>query len=544
MEPSYWIIICAASATASFVLGWFFSLILGKSKLAAIKQQAEDIIEDAQRKAQNIKKDAAVKSKEKFQNLKAKLNSDSRERENKLRQFEERVGSREKELREKVLQVTETDRKAQRHERSLRLREKQIEEKEQKIDGLYDEQLQRLEQISSLSIEEAKKLYLENIEHRSQREAAELMLQIKTEAREKAVREAKWILSDAIERLASDHTSESTLTVVELPNDRIKGAIIGREGRNIKAFENATGVKVIIDDTPECVVLSGYDPVKREIARQAMEQLVRNPNIQPQYVESVVEKARKTVEKTMREAADRVLKDLKIDNVKPEMREMLSKLHYRTSYGQNVLQHSKEVSLLSGNMAAELGLDEKLARRAGLFHDIGKGISNDVEGSHVTIGVDVTTRCGEHEVVTNAVLAHHDEAEPIHPISVLVTAADIISGSRPGARRESVEAYSQRIENLEKIAEQFDGVSKVYAIYAGREIRIVAEADRLDDAEAALLSSEIAAKIQAEMQYPGQIKIVVIRERKIVRYTDDKSALKSDNGELEDDAKVETAKNR
>lgn len=513
------LIIAIGAGLIMFILGWMLARYVGKNKLSEIKKTAENVLRDAHREADNIKKDAQVKAKERWQQFKMKISSETEEREKRLKQYESRLANREKDVRQRMNNVLEKEQKILAETQRLASQEEALKTKEQKIEQLTLAQLEKLEKITGLSQEEAKKQFLESITQRAQREAAELMLQIKTEAQQKATFEAKWILSDAIQRLASDHTSETTLTSVELPNERIKGAIIGREGRNIKAFEQATGVKVIIDDTPEVVVLSGFDPVKREIARIAMSKLVENPNIQPEYVDDVVEKARRYVENQMNKASEETLNSLNIKNVNPEIKAMLGRLKYRTSYGQNVLQHAKEVALLAGTMAAELGYDVQLARRAGLFHDIGKAMSNDTEGSHVTIGVEVATRCKEHEVVINSILAHHDEAEPIHPISHLVTAADIISGSRPGARREPLEAYGARIEKLEQIAHQFEGVAKVYAIFAGREIRIVVEADKMDDAQAAMLSSNVANKIQSEMQYPGQIKVVVIRERRVVRYT-------------------------
>ncbi len=517
-----------------FITGWILAKFVGRNKVSEIKKIAENTLREAHREAEAIKKDAQVKAKERLHQIKMKITGEFDEREKRLKQYEGRLSNRERDLRQKVNAHLEKEQKVAQMEKALAAEQDQVHAKLQQIDQLAQQQMEKLEKVTGLSLEEAKKQFLESVSKRAQKEAAELMLQIKTEAQQKATHEAKWILSDTIQRLASDHTAESTLTTVDLPNERIKGAIIGREGRNIKAFEQATGIKVIIDDTPEVVLMSGFDPVKREIARVAMTRMVENPNIQPEQIEDIVERARKQVENVMTKASDEVINSLNIKNVAPEMKMLLGRLKYRTSYGQNVLQHSKEVALLAGTMAAELGYDVQLARRAGLFHDIGKAVSNDTEGSHVTIGVEVTTRCKEHEVVINSVLAHHDEAEPIHPISHLVTAADIISGSRPGARREPLEAYGARIEKLEQIAHQFEGVSKVYAIYAGREIRIVVEADKIDDARAAMLSSEVATKIQNEMQYPGQIKVVVIRERRVVRYTNSAAASVDENKVEED----------
>lgn len=517
------VVIMCAAGIVMFILGWVFATYFGKNKVSEIRKIAENTIREAKREAETIRNEAEVKSKQRWHQIKMKIVSETDEREKRLKQYEQKLVNREREIRNKMSGTVEKEQLLQRSQKDLTTQQEQLQTRAQHVESVIHQQMEKLENITKLSYEEAKKQFLESVAQRAQKEAAELMLQMKSEATQKASFEAKWIISDAIQRLASDQTAEITLTTVDLPNEKIKGAIIGREGRNIKAFEQITGVKVIIDDTPEVLVLSSMDPVKREIARLAMLRLTETPNIQPEFIEDVVERCKKQVETAMNKASDEVLNSLNIKNVAPEMKQMLGRLKYRTSYGQNVLQHSKEVALLAGNMASELGYDVQLARRAGLFHDIGKATSNENEGSHVTIGVEVTTRCKEHEVVINSVLAHHDEAEPIHPISQLVTAADIISGSRPGARREPLEAYGARIEKLEQIAQQFDGVSKVYAIFAGREIRIVVEAEKMDDAQSAMLSSNVAQKIQNEMQYPGQIKVVVIRERRVVRYTNSTS---------------------
>ena len=352
-------------------------------------------------------------------------------------------------------------------------------------------------------------------------EAAQMAIDIKEEAKANAQKEAKEIITYAIENIAHEVTIESTLSTVQLPNERYKGMIIGREGRNIRAFEEITGVKVIVDDTPELIVLSGFDPVRREVARLSMENLIKTKNINPNLIEQIVAKATKEVEKTIMKAAEDTLNYLSLRNVHPAIKESLGRLKYRFSYGQNILEHSKEVALLSGAMAAELGFNIKLAKRAGLLHDIGKALTINAEGSHVKLGVDLCTKYKEHEIVINSILAHHEEAEPISPISVLVTAADKISGSRPGARRDTLEAYTKRITGLEEIANSFEGVSKTYAISAGRELRVIVEPERIDDRRAAILSSDIAKKIKEEMEYPGQIKVCVIRQTIASKNTDE-----------------------
>lgn len=408
-------------------------------------------------------------------------------------------------------QLQEWERSLKGEEKKLAQTEAELEKEQARLKEIIEEQTARLERLSGLNREEAKKQLIEQMVAEARSEAAQMLIDIKNEAMERARWEAKEIMAFAIERMATEYTMESTLVSVSLPNDNLKGLIIGREGRNIKAFEAITGVKVIVDDTPETVVMSSFDPIKREVARIAMERLVKSKNINPKNIEVEVQRAQKLVDESIRQAAEQTLRELKIRKVHPEMKEWLGRLKYRTSYGQNILQHSKEVAWLAGHMAAELGLDVELARRAGLFHDIGKAVSNDSEGSHVTIGVELATRCREHPVVINSILAHHEEAEPISPISVLVTAADRISGARPGARRESLEAYTQRITKLEELANSFDGVAKTYAISAGREVRVIVIPEKLSDAQADLLASDIAKKVKEAMEYPGQIKVTVIR---------------------------------
>lgn len=473
---------------------------------------AEDVLEQARREARSIEKDAQVRAKEQIQKDRAQIQAQMREREAEIARNEERVRHKEKELRR--LENNIRDREAGLKNRQQRLEDAQrhIQSLREKAEHLVDEQVAKLESLSGLHREEAQKKLLETLTNRARSEAAQAIIDIKKEAEDKARTEAREILAFAIERMATDYTIESTLVSVSLPNDSWKGLIIGREGRNIKSFEAATGVKVIVDDTPETVVMSGFDPIKREIARLAMESLIKKKNINPKAIDQEVAKATRQVEESIRKAADETLSELKLNNVPGEMRTYLGRLKYRTSYGQNILQHSKEVAFLAGNMAAELGLDVQLARRAGLFHDIGKAVSNDVEGSHVTIGVEITEKFNEHPVVVNSVLAHHEEAEPISPVSVLVTAADRISGARPGARRESLEAYAQRISKLEEVANSFEGVAKTYALSAGREIRVMIQPEKLTDTEADMLASDIAQKIKDSMEYPGQIKVTVIRQ--------------------------------
>ncbi len=490
-------------------------------KVSEAKRKAQELIEEAQKKQEKMERDAYLTAKEKLYQEKSQFIKQMKSREGEFKNRDERIRQREKEVRKLGNKYQEKEWQVNKREQELVRWEKNIKDKEKDVDELKEQQLKNLEEMSGLNRDEAKKMLSASMVSQARSEAAQAVLDIKREAEERARWEAKEIMAFAIERMATEYTMESTLISVELPNDDWKGIIIGREGRNIKAFEAATGVKVIVDDTPETVVMSSFDPVKREIARIAMEKLIKIKNINPKAIDIEVEKATRDVEASVKKASEATLHELKINNVHPEMREYLGRLKYRTSYGQNILQHSKEVAWLAGGMAAELGLDESLAKRAGLFHDIGKAASGDSEGSHVSIGVELATSCAEHPVVINSILAHHEEAEPISPISVLVTAADRISGARPGARRESLEAYAERITKLEELANSFEGVGKTYALSAGREIRVMIMPEKLSDPETKLLAADIARKIKESMEYPGQIKVTVIRQTVSNSFTDE-----------------------
>lgn len=511
MATSSMFIVAVIGLVLGVVLGFGIKMFLIKAREKNARSLADKIIEQAKRSAEKLEKDAYLRAKERFQKERNRIQNQLRQREKELNRQEDRLRKKEKEVQRKENQLRERENALQRRQNELEKERERIVVQEERLKEVVDQEIQKLESLSGLTREEARKELMERMVAEARSEAAQLIIDIRNEAQERAKWEAKEIMAFAIERMATDYTMESTLTSVSLPNDNWKGLIIGREGRNIKAFEAATGVKVIVDDTPETVVMSSFDPIKREIARLTMERLIQSKNINPQAIETEVARATKIVEENIRKAAEQTLKELNIKNVHPEMREWLGRLKYRTSYGQNILQHSKEVALLAGHMAAELGLDVALARRAGLFHDIGKAVSNDSEGSHVTIGVELATRCKEHPVVINAILAHHEEAEPISPISVLVTAADRISGARPGARRESLEAYTQRIKKLEELGNSFEGVAKTYAISAGREVRVIVIPEAVSDVEVDMLASDIARKIKESMEYPGQIKVTVIR---------------------------------
>jgi ribonuclease Y len=510
---------------SGFVLGIIIGVSLyhltKRRKIIQAEQRAKDLMQEVQRKQEKMEREAYLSAKEKLYHEKNQFVKQMKQRENEFNNAEERLRQKEKEIKKLGSKYQEKEWQIGKREQELIKWEKNIREKEKAVEQLREQQIKNLEEISGLNREEAKKLLMDSLVSRARAEAAQSIIEIKREAEERARVEAKEIMAFAIERMATEYTMESTLISVELPNDEWKGIVIGREGRNIKAFEAATGVKVIVDDTPETVVMSSFDPVKREIARIAMERLIKIKNINPKNIENEVERATREVDASVKKAAEETLQELKIKNVHPEMREHLGRLKYRTSYGQNILQHSKEVAWLAGGMAAELGLDVALAKRAGLFHDIGKAVSGDSEGSHVSIGVELATRCNEHAVVINSILAHHEEAEPISPLSVLVTAADRISGARPGARRESLEAYAERITKLEELANSFEGVGKTYALSAGREIRVMIMPEKISDVETKLLAADIARKIKETMEYPGQIKVTVIRQTIANSFTDE-----------------------
>jgi ribonuclease Y len=485
------------------------------------KTTAKEVIDNAENQVEQIKKEKLFKFREEMQQKRLKFQDEFKTKENQLTKNESKIIGKEKELRrlENNLKFRES-RLGQRNKKIVQ-REEVLTQKQKKLEEIIDEQNTKLERIAGINVEDAKKDLLKNLENRVKMEAVQMAIDIKDEAKATAQREAKEIIAYAIENMAYEVTMESTLSTVQLPNERYKGMIIGREGRNIRAFEESTGVKVIVDDTPELIVLSGFDPVRREIARVSMESLIKTKNINPNLIEQTVKKATDEVEKTIMKAAEDTISELSLKNVHPALKEAIGRLKYRFSYGQNILQHSKEVALLAGAMAAELGFNIKLAKRAGLFHDIGKALTVNSEGSHVTLGVEICEKYKEHEVVINSIMAHHEEADPISPISVLVTAADKISGSRPGARRDTLEAYTKRITGLEDIANSFDGVSKTYAISAGRELRVIVEPEKIDDKTAEILSSDIAKKIKEEMEYPGQIKVCVIRQTVAAKNTDE-----------------------
>jgi len=501
-----------------FLAGWSVRRLVDRSKVVSAEELAEKIVREAQREAETQKKAAILEAKDEWYKAKAKFEEETQQTRAELEKLERQIERREENLNRKVEFIDKKERELQELETELRKKEKVVDERNEKLSRLIEEQNERLERIAGMNRDDAKKLLIKNMESEARLEAARMIKDIKDEARRQGEKEAKEILTLAIQRCAADHVVESTVSVVNLPNDEMKGRIIGREGRNIRAFETATGIDVIVDDTPEAVILSGFDPVRREVARLALERLIADGRIHPGRIEEVVEKVRKELDQQIVELGEEACLDVGIHDLRPEMVKLLGKLRYRTSYGQNMLQHSKEVAYLCGLMAGELGFDVAVAKRAGLLHDIGKAVDHSMEGTHASLGAELARKYGEDEIVVNAIESHHEDVEPASVIAVLVQAADAVSGARPGARRETLETYIKRLEKLEQIASSFQGVERSYAIQAGREIRIMVQHKKIDDAKAEALAAAVARKIEAELKYPGQIKVVVIRETRAIDY--------------------------
>ncbi len=518
MENTITIAIAVGAAAIAFLVGWWISRRVGESKLAKAEDQAKKIIADAEKEAQIKKKEAILEAKDEWYKTKLKVEREIQEKKGEIVRLEKRLQDRESSLDRKVDILNRKEREILNKEKIIYAREKANRFREEELNRLIATQNKQLERIAQMTSEEAKKILLKNLESEARQEAAQFIKEIKEKAEETAEKEAKNIIIQAIQRCAADHTVESTVSVVSLPNDEMKGRIIGREGRNIRSFEIETGIDVIVDDTPEAVILSGYDPIRREIARMSLEKLVVDGRIHPARIEEVVTKSKKEMGVIIRETGEQACFDLGIHGLHPELVKLLGKLRYRTSYGQNVLHHSTEVAYLCGIMAAELGLDSNLAKRSGLLHDIGKAVDKESEGTHSQIGYNMALKYGEHPFVLNAIAAHHEDVPHESPYSILVQAADAVSGARPGARRETLEAYIKRLEKLEELADSFKGVAKAYAIQAGREIRIIVEHEQIDDSKSVELASQIAKKIEAELEYPGQIKVTVIRETRSVEY--------------------------
>ena len=505
-------------AVVTFAAGYFVRSRLGQLRLQGAERQAASLTERAAREAEQLKRDAVLEGREEALRLKQQLEREMLAARNNQLAAERAFQEKEAAFARRVELIEKKDRELKRLETDLSQRESQIKARDAELDRLAREQTSRLERIAGMSAEEARQQLILAIENEARAEVARRAAEIRELATRNAEREARKTIALAIQRYAADHVSDSAVSVVHLPSDDMKGRIIGREGRNIRSFEVITGVDVIIDDTPEAVILSGFDPVRREIARLSLERLVADGRIHPARIEEVVGKVKTEVENRIRELGEMACVEVGVHGIHPELQNLLGRLHYRTSYGQNILRHSIEVAHLAGMMAAEIGMDQKLAKRGGLLHDIGKAIDHDREGSHPQLGLEVARKLGEPEPVLDAIAYHHDDYAGGSLWPVLISAADAISGARPGARRESLEVYIKRLESLEKIANAFPGVEKSFAIQAGREIRILVEHHKVDDARAQQLASDIARRIEKEMEYPGQIRVTVIRETRAVDY--------------------------
>lgn len=511
MQISTVIALVVAAAAIFFAVGYLIRKYIAEAKITSAEAAAKKIVEEGEQKAKAAKREALLEAKEDIHRQRNELERESRERRNEFQRIERRLIQKEESLDKK----TEYNEKK---EETLKKKEQDLIIKEDKLGSLQHEQLRELERISGLTSAEAKDILLRRVEDEIKHEMAIMIKDIEAQAKEEGDKRARNVITLAIQRCAADHVSESTVSVVNLPNDEMKGRIIGREGRNIRTLETLTGIDLIIDDTPEAVILSGFDPIRREVARIALEKLVSDGRIHPARIEEMVEKAKHEVELQIREEGEQATFEVGVHGLHTEMIKLLGRLKFRTSYGQNVLKHSIEVANLARVMAAELGLDVNLAKRAGLLHDIGKAVDHEVDGPHVVIGADLAKKYKESAAIVNAIVAHHGDYEPQTLEAALVQAADAISAARPGARRETLENYIKRLEKLEDIADSFDGVDKSYAIQAGREIRILVKPDRVDDIMSTKIAREIVTRIESELEYPGQIKVTVIRETRAVDY--------------------------
>ncbi len=510
-------LIGAALAAGAF-LGWFLFRKLAAARIANSEETAAQIVQDGKKEADAIRKEAVIQAKDTVLEAKSEWEQESREMRREIQAQEKRLLQKEENIDRKSAQVDKREEELTQRDKALQQQDEKVRAREREAEALVEKQQQVVEQLAGMTSEEAKKHLMDSMESEARHDAAKRIKQIEDEAKETADKKAKEILSLAIQRYAGDYVAEKTVSVVPLPADEMKGRIIGREGRNIRAIEAATGIDLIIDDTPEAVIISGFNPVRREVARLSLERLIADGRIHPARIEEVVTKAAQEVDEAIREAGEQATFDVGVHGIHPEIIKLIGRLKYRTSYGQNVLQHSLEVAFLCGIMASELGVDVKQAKRAGLLHDIGKAVDHEIEGSHAVIGADLARKYGESPKIVHALAAHHEDEKPETVLAVLVQAADALSGARPGARREMLETYVKRLEDLERIGTSFHGVTTCFAIQAGREIRVLVSSDHVSDAQSHVLAKEIARKIEDDMTYPGQIKVNVIRETRATEY--------------------------
>jgi ribonucrease Y len=518
LNGSLFVLVIFCAILAGIIVGYIIKQLFSAKKIRSSESLAARIVEEAKKESETIKKESLLQAKENLLKMRGDFDRETKDRKTELDGLEKRIRSKEENLDKRIDQLAQKETNIEGREKSLTTREGAIEEKHRKLDETLAEQKEKLEKIAGISSEEAKKILIQSMESDAKRDAAATVRKIEEEAKLTADRKAHEIIAYSIQRYAGDVVAENTVSVVNLPSEEMKGRIIGREGRNIRAIEAATGIDLIVDDTPEAVVLSSFDPVRREIARISLERLIQDGRIHPGRIEDIVKKVRVEVEQIIRETGEKASFDVGVHDVHPEIINLLGSLKYRTSYSQNVLQHSIDVAYLTGIMASELKMNVKEAKRAGLLHDIGKAIDHKIEGPHAAIGADFAKRFGENPRIIQAIATHHDDGRNNTLLGVLVQAADTLSAARPGARREMLESYVKRLEELEKIAHSFNGVDKCYAIQAGREIRILVENEKISDNDAVMLCNDIIKKIESELTYPGQIKVTVIRETRVSSY--------------------------
>jgi ribonucrease Y len=518
LNGSLFVLFILVAVLAGIVAGYILKQIFTAKKIKASESLAARIVEESKKEAETIKKEAILQAKENLLKLKADFDRETKDTKNDLDALEKRIRSKEENVDKRIDSLAQKETSMEVREKSLITKETAIEEKHHKLDIILEEQKEKLQKIAGISSEEAKNILIQAMEADAKRDAAALIRKIEEESKLTADRKSREIIAYAIQRYAGDYVAENTVSVVNLPSEEMKGRIIGREGRNIRAIEAATGIDLIVDDTPEAVVLSSFDPIRREVARISLERLIQDGRIHPGRIEEIVKKVRAEVDQIIRETGEKASFDCGVHDIHPEIINMLGSLKYRTSYSQNVLQHSIDVAYLTGIMAAELKMNIKEAKRAGLLHDIGKAVDHKIEGTHAAIGADYAKRLGENPRIVQAIATHHDDGRNNTLLGVLVQAADTLSAARPGARREMLETYVKRLEELEKIAHSFNGVDKCYAIQAGREIRILVENDKISENDSVMLCNDIIKKIETELSYPGQIKVTVIRETRVSSY--------------------------